>query len=77
METAGGYLVMFVLPAANEEIARLRVQIHETRAIDIKATYLGLEGTDELAHMEDVWAMDLLEQYLFNRRSGVGLRRIP
>lgn len=65
MESAGSYLVMCVLSADSEEDAIHRVSINETRALEIDVQFLGLRGTDELAHAEDAWAMEILEEHLF------------
>lgn len=65
MESAGGYLVMCVLSADSEQDAIHKVSMNETRALEINVEFLGLRGTDELAHAEDAWAMRILNEHLF------------
>lgn len=68
---------MFVLKARSEEEAVQRVLICETRALRCEAEFLGLEGTDELAHAEDAWAMRILNEELFGQFGGnVAIGRI-
>ena len=64
-ESAGGYLVLFVVTASSKDDALHRVSLKERRAVFMIAEYLGIEGTDELAHAEDEWASAMLEQHLF------------
>lgn len=62
--------MLFVVTADDAERAVERVLRKERRAVYCVATYLGLEGTDELAHAEDAWAMRFLETNLFKRGCG-------
>lgn len=69
-ESAGSYVVLFVVTAASKQDALHLVSLKERRAVFMIAEYLGIEGTDELAHAEDEWAMAMLEQHLFRRGGG-------